>query len=144
MQARSSDFTNVKVGDKIITDLQYYPYPKLHTDTVERVTKTTFQLQSYEGRPGSGQVYKKDGGVPYPKSYRTSCAIVWTQEIQDEYDAFVARRNECRQLKTDVEKIMFSLAETVKQCDDIGTLGFIKNTLAQAATEITDLTTKES
>ena len=137
------DFTNVKIGDKVITDLQFYSYPKMYTKKVVKITKTTFQVESYDeiNSPNTGKIYKKDGGTPYPKD-RSDHAIVWTQEIQDEYDAFVANRNEKSKLKGEIENILASLTKTAKYCDDVGTLGFIKNTLHQALTDITDLTTK--
>ena len=36
------DFTNVKIGDKVITDLQFYSYPKMYTRKVVKVTKNDF------------------------------------------------------------------------------------------------------
>jgi hypothetical protein len=136
------DFTNVKIGDTVITELQFYPFPRMYTRKVVKTTKTTLQLEGYhlDDPLKDGKIYKKDGGTPYPKD-RSDHAIVWTQEIQDEYDAFVANRNDKPKLKGEIENILASLTKTVKYCDDVGTLGFIKNTLHQAATEITELTT---
>jgi hypothetical protein len=138
------DFTNVKIGDKVITDLQFYSYPKMYTKKVVKITKTTFQVESYDeiNSPNTGKIYKKDGGTPYPKDrsdHRSDHASVWTQEIQDEYDAFVADRNEKSKLKGEIENILASLAKTAKYCDDVGTLEFVKNTLIQATADINNL-----
>src|ERR1700690_3582006 len=107
---KSFDFSNVKIGDKVITDLQFYPYPKMYTRSVVHLTKTTFTVEGYGiPVPGPGKVYKKVDGVPYPRDRMTSNAIVWTQEIQDEYDRFDADRNDRSKLKGEIGKISESL-----------------------------------
>jgi hypothetical protein len=87
---------------------------------VEKVTKTTFTIQGYNGRPGSGKVYKKNGKL-YPAERREPDAIVWTQEIQDEYDAFVANREDRLKLRADIDKILNSLVNVSKRHDDNAT-----------------------
>jgi hypothetical protein len=139
---KSYDFTNVKIGDKVITELQFYPYPKMYTRSVMHVTKTTFTVENYATPPGPGKVYKKVDGVPYPRDRMTSNAIVWTQEIQSEYDAFVTERNDCSRLKGEIGSLSESLVQIVKYQTDSANLSFIKNTMEQAVAEINNLVVK--
>ncbi len=137
----SSDFTNVKVGDKVIVKLSLHGVnPDLVTKSVAKVTRTTFSIQEYPEQK-TMPVYKKDGRI-YGKgdrSWRYQRLIVWTQEIEDEFNAIKQEAVERQELQASIRKTLAGLTRITDQCTNNATLSFIKNVLHQAASEITDL-----
>ena len=90
------DFTNVKVGDKLLVVLSHYGDPDYYTGTVTNVTKTRFTLNAVCFGQGSQQ-FTKDGNQ-YPRSSGWGRVYIHLKEYNDEAKDLIKKHQFARKV----------------------------------------------
>lgn len=132
----SSNFSDVKVGDKVITKLRVnwiYDRPEIRIRVVTKVCKQYFVLPSYESQAeGMAPRYKKNGDL-YGKNISVSrhdqTPKVWTQEIEDEYTTAMAQYEQRNQLRGSIEHSVAAISKLAGFGTDNPTLSYLDNLL---------------
>jgi hypothetical protein len=131
----SSNFSDVKVGDKVIIKLRWgwgHDKPEMCVRTVTKVCKKFFVVPSYDGQNEALAPCYMMNGRTYGKSSMArinDTPKVWTQAIQDEFNAALAEWGTRRNLRLSIEQSVQAIAKLAGFGRDNATLSYLDNLL---------------
>lgn len=131
----SSNFTGVKVGDKVITKLKWgwgHDKPEMRIRTVTKVCKLYFVVPSYDGQDEFMADRFKMNGDRYGKKSTSrfdQTPKVWTQEVEDEFNALLAAYELRVQLRLSIEQSVLAINKLAGFGRDNATLSYLDNLL---------------
>ena len=131
----SSNFNGVKVGDKVIVRLKWGfggDRPEIRIRTVTKVCKLYFVLPSYDGQDEAMADRFKMNGDRYGKKSTSrfdQTPKVWTQEIEDEYNALLVAWETRKNLRLSIEQSVLAINKLAGFGKDNATLSYLDNLL---------------
>jgi hypothetical protein len=132
---KSSNFFDVKVGDKVITKLKLGwggDRPEMCVRTVTKVYKKYFVVPSYDSQDEAMAPCFMMNGRRYGRqslSRFDHTPQVWTQEIQDEFDALMATWETRKNFRLSIEQSVLAINKLAGFGQDNATLSYLDNLL---------------